>query len=285
MEKQDIKENDAIIDQIKKAADSIRNDKPFIKDLINFYEKIFILQYMEDPEIDKDYSFLTDQKEFPLLGRKDFGIDFKVSEKLFRGICDICAENKNNPEPSAKSIKNSLDVSDLSFESIVKTYLEDNSPVQHFSKPGQGFNPQLYDFILYNALKPSIVKNSKMISQFVKNTTSMENGRCPVCNSAPALSLISDKDGSRSLVCSFCWHEYKIDDAICPFCKNNESMTLKYIALETEKGIRADYCEKCKKYIKRIDLKEYRKDIYLPFELIASIPFDMEMNKKGFKPE
>lgn len=276
---------DTVIKKINKAANAIAKDKPFIKDLIRFYEKIFSLQYETEPDIEKDYSYLKGKKELPIINRKDFDIDFKLSEDLFRKLCDLCAGNAMSPDPSARSIKASLDASDLSFESIVTTFLEDDSPTPQYSKSEQGFNPHLYDFILYNSIKSSIIKSVEIISGYLKTTGSMENGRCPVCKGAPALSLISGKNASRSLVCSFCWHEYKTKKSVCPFCKNDDQQTLGHISLDTEKGIRADYCNKCKKYIKTINLKEYRKDIYLPLELISSMPFDMKMNQEGFKPE
>ena len=278
-------ENNLVVQQIKRAAESLIKEKAFIKDLIRFYERIFLKQFETEHDIKKNYSDLKEKKTFPLIERKDFEIDFKASETLFKKICDICAENKINPDPAAKSIKASLNASDLSFESIVINYLENDAPIPQYTKASPGFNPHLYDFILYNSVKPSIVKCSNIISKNIKKTTALENGRCPICKSAPAISIISKKTGSRSLVCSFCWHEYKTRKSTCPFCKNEDANTLAYISLDTEKGIKADYCERCKKYIKTINLKEYRKDIYLPFELIASIPFDMKMNKDGYQPE
>jgi FdhE protein len=283
--KENAEKSNAVIRKINKAASAIEKEKPFIKDLIRFYKKIFSLQYETEPDIKKDYSFLKEKKGLPVIERRDFDVDFNLSEALFKEICDICAGNAMNPDPSARSIKASLDVSDLSFESMVKEFLGEDSPTPQYSKSEGGFNPHLYDFILYNSIKPSIVKSAELISGYLKATGSMENGRCPVCKGAPALSLISAKTVSRSLVCGFCWHEYKAKKSVCPFCKNDDHKTLGHISLDTEKGIRADYCNKCKKYIKTINLKEYRKDIYIPLELISSMPFDMKMNQEGFKPE
>jgi len=277
--------NDNTLRKIKKVASILRREKPSAKGLIDFYEKIFFLQYEIEPSIEKDFSFLTSKKSFPLIKRKDFAVDLSLSEDLFKKICDACSGNPMNPDPSAKAIKNSLGAGDLSFESMVNDYLANESPTPQYSNPGNGFNPELFDFILYNALKPSIVKSSHLISEYCSKTTSLTNARCPVCNGAPALSIASGKKYSRSLVCSFCWHEYKIKKSECPFCKNNDPQTLGHISLEAEKGIRADYCNSCKKYIKTINLKEYRKDFYLPLEMIVSIPFDMKMNEEGFKPE
>ncbi len=278
-------ENDLALEQIKKAANFLVKEKPFIKEVVRFYEKVFSLQHEFDPDITKDYSLLNNKKDFPLIKTTDFFIDFNNAETLFEKICDLCMGYEINADVTAKIIKESLKDSDFSFKSISQSYLEGNLSLPQPIRDNKGFNPQVFDFILYNSLKPSIVKSSKIIAYDLKETDQTGHRRCTVCGSSPALSLFSKENGSRSLVCSFCWHKWEASRISCPFCNNNESETLGYVALDTEKGIRADYCDKCKKYIKTIDLREYREDIYLPLELIASIPFDMKMNEEGFKAE
>lgn len=279
------KEGDSILEQIKKAADFLEKEKPFIKEIVRFYEKVFSLQHKLDPDITKDYSALKSKSEFPLISKKEFDIDFNNAEILFKKICDLCLGYEIKADTTAKIIKDSIIDKDVSFKPIVQSYLEGNISLPKVILDNSEFNPQVFDFILYNSLKPSIVKSSKIISYDLKEIDQTEHGHCPICGSAPALSLFSKENGSRSLVCNFCWHEWETKRIVCPFCNNNDSKTLGYVALDNEKGIRADYCDKCKKYIKTIDLREYRKDFYLPLELIASIPFDMKMNEEGFKSE
>ncbi|MCK5098149.1 MAG: formate dehydrogenase accessory protein FdhE [Desulfobacteraceae bacterium] len=279
------KENDLVLKQIKKVADLLEKEKPFIKEVVRFYEKVFSLQHELDPDITKDYSTLKDKKDFPLIEKTGFYIDFNNTEILLKKICDLCLGYEINADVTAKIIKDSIDNNDFSFKPIVQSYLKGNLSLPQSIRDNKEFNPQVFDFILYNSLKPSIVKSSKIISSYFKEMDHIEQGRCPVCGSGPALSLFSKENGSRSIVCSFCWHEWETKRISCPFCNNSDSKTIGYVAMETEKGIRADFCNKCKKYIKTIDLREYRKDFYLPLELIASIPFDMKMNEEGFKSE
>jgi FdhE protein len=278
-------ENKSALEQIKKSANFLEKDKPFIKEVVRFYEKIFSLQHELDPDITKDYSTLKNTKNFPLVKKTDFSIDFNNAEILFEKICDLCAKNKINTDATAKIIRDAIVAGEISFKSIVQSYLENNLLLPQSVLDNSEFNSQVFDFILYNSIKPSIVKSSKIISYDLKETDQTEHSLCPICNSAPALSLFSKSNGSRSLICSFCWYEWEAKRISCPFCNNNDSKTLGYVAMDTEKGIRADYCDECKKYIKTIDLREYRNDFYLPLELIASIPFDIKMNEEGFKPE
>jgi FdhE protein len=279
------KENKSILEQIKKAANIIKEEKPFIKEVVNFYEKVFSLQHESDPDIIKDYSELKNKTDFPLIEKTGFYIDFDNAEKLFKKVCDLCKGSEIDADITAKIIKDSIKSSDFSFKTIANSYLKGDLSLPKSIENNTDFNPQVFDFILYNALKPSIVKSSKIIAYDLKDADHTKQGYCPICGSAPSLSLLSKKNGSRSLVCSFCWHEWETSRISCTFCENNESKSLGYVAIETEKGIRADYCDKCKKYLKTIDLREYRQDSYLPLELIASIPFDMKMNEEGFRAE
>ncbi len=279
------KENEIILLQITKAADSLEKEKPFIKDVVRFYEKIFFLQHETDPDITKDYSPFANNKKFPCIERKDFDIDFTSSKKLLKKICDFCAETKINTDTSAKIIIDFIIDGYFSFKSLAQSYLKGDLSIPKSIMDNNDFNFEVFDFVFYNSLKPSIVKSSKIISSYLKKEDQVGHCNCPICNSAPALSLFSKENGTRSLVCSFCWHEWETKRISCPFCNNIDSKTLGYVSLDNEKGIRADYCDKCRKYIKTIDLRDYRNDCYYPLELIASIPFDMKMTEEGFKAE
>ncbi len=279
------KDNKSVLYNIAKVANLLEKEKPFLKEVIRFYEKVFSLQHETDPDITKDYSDLKNKKEYPLITRKDFYIDFENSELLFKKICDLCADFEIKADTTAKIIKEYIVDKDFSFQFLAQNYLAKDLSLPETVTGNQEFNYNVFDFILYNSLKPSIVKTSKIISSYFKDQDHSGQRFCPVCASAPSLSLFSKENGSRSLVCSFCWHEWETNRLYCSFCNNSDSTTLGYVALENEKGIRADYCDKCKKYIKTIDLREYRQNIYLPLELIASIPFDMKMTEEGFKAE
>ncbi len=286
MEESDVtKENSMVLIQIKTAADSLVKEKPFLNEVVRFYEKVFTFQHELDPDITKDFSFLRDTKDFPLLEKKDFFIDYENAQFLLKKICALCMTSKIDADATAEIVLDAMEGSGFSLKTIVKGYLEGNMTMPLSIESKGGFNPQVFDFIIYNALKPSIVKSSKIAAYDLKGVDKSRQGRCPVCDNVPGISVFSRENGSRSLICSFCWHEWESTRIFCPFCKNQDSKTLGYVAMEEEKGIRADFCNNCKKYIKTIDLREYRGDFYLPLELIASIPFDMKMNEEGFRAE
>ena len=106
-------------------------------------------------------------------------------------------------------------------------------------------------------------------------------GACPVCGSSPGVSLLGE-NGARSLVCGFCWHQWKVERIFCPFCNNRDTKKLGYVRVEGLDGIRGDVCDSCKGVIKTIDLRAYAKEPYLPLELLAAIPLDMRLAQDGY---
>jgi FdhE protein len=107
-------------------------------------------------------------------------------------------------------------------------------------------------------------------------------GYCPICGSAPILSLL-EGEGARSLICSFCWHQWPVKRVNCPFCDNSDSKTLHYLFSDAEKDRRVDLCDKCHKYIKTLDTRQVGRQIYPPLEQIATLHLDVKAREEGFE--
>jgi FdhE protein len=75
---------------------------------------------------------------------------------------------------------------------------------------------------------------------------------CPVCGSPPAMAqLIGTDPGSlRMLACGCCGNRWRYRRTGCPFCRNQDDHRLAVIAVEGQAGLRIDYCEQCRGYLK-----------------------------------
>jgi FdhE protein len=75
---------------------------------------------------------------------------------------------------------------------------------------------------------------------------------CSVCGSPPAMAqLIGVDPGSlRMLVCGCCGNRWRYRRTGCPFCRDEDDHRLSVIAIENQGGLRIDYCEKCRGYLK-----------------------------------
>jgi FdhE protein len=96
------------------------------------------------------------------------------------------------------------------------------------------------------------------------------------------LSLLKEEVGKRSLLCSFCGYQWRIERLVCPFCGNKEQESLQYFHAEGEEAHRIDLCDKCHQYIKTIDLRKIEA-IDPILEDLATLHLDILASQKGYK--
>ena len=74
---------------------------------------------------------------------------------------------------------------------------------------------------------------------------------CPTCGSAPAMAQLMGMDQGRKriLVCGRCTTRWLFKRTECPFC-GSDSQRLAVLTVEGEAGLRIDFCESCKGYLK-----------------------------------
>jgi FdhE protein len=77
---------------------------------------------------------------------------------------------------------------------------------------------------------------------------------CPTCGSAPAMAQLTGTDPGRMrfLACGGCGTRWRYRRTQCPFCENDSSR-LSVVGVEGEGGLRIDYCESCRGYLKTYD--------------------------------
>lgn len=75
---------------------------------------------------------------------------------------------------------------------------------------------------------------------------------CSLCGSPPAMAQLvgTDPGAMRLLACGCCGNRWRYRRTGCPFCRNEDDHRLSVIALEDQGGMRIDYCEQCRGYLK-----------------------------------
>jgi len=77
---------------------------------------------------------------------------------------------------------------------------------------------------------------------------------CPTCGSLPAMAQLvgTDPGRRRLLTCGHCSTQWRYGRTTCPFCEK-QSHRLNGLDLEGQGGLRIDYCESCRGYLKTYD--------------------------------
>ena len=91
-----------------------------------------------------------------------------------------------------------------------------------------------------------------------------------------------DDQGKRSFHCELCGYEWYFQDSNVFFFENDKPKELGYFASE-EEDFRVDFCKKCSRYIKTLDMRIIDSPAPLELENLVILHLDMLAHEQGFK--
>jgi FdhE protein len=146
----------------------------------------------------------------------------------------------------------------------------------------EGINDNLVRILIQTTLQPFLNKHALALADLIPKDSWHKN-YCPICGGSPDLGYMEKEVGGRWLVCSRCDSEWAYPRLQCPYCSNQEQSSLSFF--EDERGLYRLYvCNKCKCYLKVIDLRKTDSEVLLPLERIYTLDLDFQARKKGYHP-
>jgi FdhE protein len=106
---------------------------------------------------------------------------------------------------------------------------------------------------------------------------------CPICGGSPDISFLEKEHGARWLVCSRCDSAWLFQRLRCPYCGNQEQKTLAFFTDDKEL-YRLYVCERCKCYLKAVDLRKIESEVLLPLERFYTLDLDAQAREYGYSP-
>jgi FdhE protein len=144
-------------------------------------------------------------------------------------------------------------------------------------------NGVLLQAIVQAAVRPFLVNQVNTINESIngKNIESWHRQYCPYCGGRADIAFLEKEVGARWLVCSRCDSTWPFPRLRCPYCLNQDQKQLGFF-MDTEEQYRLQVCEKCKCYIKTIDLRKSSYEVLMPLERIFTVEMDRQAREKGY---
>lgn len=107
---------------------------------------------------------------------------------------------------------------------------------------------------------------------------------CPLCTAKPQAGVLRPlgDGGKRSLLCSFCAHEWEYRRIVCAACGEEEVNRLPVYTAEELPHVRVEACDTCRCYLKTIDLTKDGRAVPVVDEL-AAIPLSLWAMENGYR--
>lgn len=266
---------------MNKAKESILKLTPFYGELLNFYEKIFLIQEDVKMNISPDPIVLDNESlsTYPLINRDQFFPDHRsVGEVLYKILSAVKEENQTFLEYT-KKLEAAMESGLVSLQALIGKVVNSEG-LKEISGVVDIPEDILY-MLTYNSMKPFIEISSEQLSHYLKEDE-YDGGLCPVCGGHPYLSVFGE-NGERSLICEFCSHKWKSKRIFCPFCESQSKDKLKYFYSEESDFHRVDICDDCNRFIKCIDLRKLERTFYPPMEMLSTQHLDIKAKELGYK--
>lgn len=263
---------------------------PHYTDLLDILAEILILreQYrknMTRPIFSVEEKLIPGKMEggLPLVDIAGQKFDFHRPRAYFDSLVEIA--EKRLPGQAHK-VTDVIRNPDFNWEAMVRASFSPDAeePLDIETKPGDTDDEHLdlIDLFLEESLRPELEYIAEQYGLAVQKAGWLE-GYCPICGKEPKIGEIREgEDGKRYLFCHQCGHKWHFRRIKCPFCGNEEQHSLAYFAVEGEERYRVDVCNKCRRYIKIVDVPKSSSDINLDVEDIATLHLDMLAYEEGY---
>lgn len=257
----------------------MRRSEGSLSPYLELYEELLRLQSaVEPPALASPLSEaeLNSRLEqgIPLLEFDDLRLDWAIVQGLFEKALDLFA-TKVSPTPSeaTKASLNPASLPELAREWYNNDAASEGEPSEQ--------REALLIFALRSALYPFLVARAEQL----RSRVSQEKWRrpyCPICRGSPDFAFLDRETGTRWLVCSRCDSTWLFQRLVCPFCGNADQRGLSYMTDEKGK-YRLYLCEKCRSYLKAVDLRATGEDVFFPLERLLTLDLDRQALEAGYK--
>jgi len=274
--------------QIELAVETIINLRPAYKQILTFYKAVFRIQEeslstlnISPIIIDSDLLRLKQDNELPLIDPSEFIIDMASAGQIFEKICDLSQKLAPELASNASSMKIAVSKGKLELISLFTAILNNNE--KKLAELSISLNIPLNEFYLFSSLcmSPSIKTCAKQLESYFFIIPEFKKGYCPICGSRPCLASL-DQEGRQFLHCSLCFHQWNFPRIECVFCSNTDTDTQQYFYNEEEKEYRVKLCDKCRQFIKVVDLRQLNRKFSPYLETLATMHLDIQAGEKGY---
>jgi FdhE protein len=275
-----------------KTIEDYKMTNPHYTDLLDILAEILILREeyrksMKSPIFSVQEKLISGKMEggLPLIDLAGQKYDLTRPKEYFYSL--IAIAEKRIPADAQKFLDVIKD-EQFDWETIIRASFnpgpeEEESLEKEVKTPGEHDDQMdLIDLFIEESLRPELEAIAEQYGALVEKSGWTE-GYCPICGKEPKIGEIREsEDGRRYLFCHQCGYKWHFRRIKCPFCGNEEQHSLAYFAVEGEESHRVDVCNKCRRYIKIIELSKSSEDVNLDVEDITTLHLDMLAYEEGY---
>ena len=273
-----------------KTIEDYKSANPHYTELLDIMADILILREeyrnnMKDPIFSVEENLITQKMEggLPLIDFTGKEYNLTRPKEYFNSLISIA--EKRMPEV-AQNIIDIIKSQQFDWEKMIRASFdhktEETDAQELLAGREAEENIDLIDLFTEESLRPELESIAEKYGEIIEKSNWSE-GYCPICGKEPKIGEIrGEEKGKRYLFCHQCGFKWYFQRIKCPFCGNEEQHSLAYFEVEGEERYRVDVCNKCRRYIKTVELPKSSEEPNLDVEDIATLHLDMIAYDEGY---
>jgi formate dehydrogenase accessory protein FdhE len=251
--------------------------------LLEFYRRLLQLQsraqrriVIPAPGLSHEAIRMRIQKGLPLLGFDDLTLDWPLVQDTFTQVSGLFAGYPQLFGETAGRLNEACYCHVLTRKEVEAWFTGKGLPSTILG----GASENLMLAIIQATLQPFLASYAQVLLGSVEQEL-WRRDYCPICGGSPDLASLKGEYGIRWLLCSRCDTEWLFKRLECPYCGTQEQNALAFFTDDKEL-YRLYVCERCKCYLKAVDLRKTKADVLLPLERLYTIDLDKQARERGY---
>lgn len=253
---------------------------------VEFYRKLLDIQSRAKsrvgiPSLDISEKTISDCLKCgtPLLGFDDLSIDWSLVPDIFKEVTALFA---SYPEAFGQVAENGKEPDSCVtlLKETTKAWFEGDELAPRMT--ATSMNEATLELLVQAAFRPFLIRYCEALLNFV-NQECWRRGYCPICGGNPDFAFLDKERGAKWLLCSRCDAEWLFQRLECPYCGTQDQGALAYFT--NDEGLYRLYvCDRCRHYLKAIDLRHANCEVLLPLERVLTLDIDIQAHRNGYSP-
>jgi FdhE protein len=276
----------ARIDRTIKKLEEQKRKEGRLPQILEFYQRLVEIQYrvgkrtgVPNPRFSDDEISARMEQGKPLVVFEGLAIDWPLLRKTFREIAAVFAEYPELLGTIPEELTGPTADQFITQESA-KAWFEGSKLPDTVVTIDD--NEALFREIVHASLRPFLISYSAALIDLVKQEE-WRRGYCPICGGNPDFGFLDTESGARWLVCSRCDAEWLFQRLQCPYCGTTDQKALAYFT-DDEGLYRLYVCDKCKRYLKTIDMRQAKSEVLITLERLYTLDIDKQAREQGYSP-
>lgn len=278
------------VERLEDEVERVVKAMPEYEKILGMYKEMLIAEHeakssIAAVEVDMDAkrAAVCIQAGKTLLGEIDAKFDAEAARALFDKLKEIAGRHGEEFAKESEKIDEAAKLGELDIAAVLEEAFAGGS-VRSVKKKARELelDAEFLAYLVFSSVRANLEAYAEKLRPMI-DEDDWERKHCPVCGRLPFMSSLEGEGGKRVLCCPGCSAAWRYPRIKCVNCANQDHEKLRLLFPEDGSRERcAEVCDKCKRYLKMIDVRKLAQAPVMQLVDAATLHIDVLAQREGY---